>query len=88
MTILLLLILFIGIIFIVIDTVRVYQQCPKQQIIYKYVPRTFEEEQKEPVYVSDIFRAMFSQPSTWIQATNDLDTRKREKINQYFASQM
>jgi hypothetical protein len=80
--------LFLGIIFIVISLVKVTAQCPKQQIIYRYIPRSFDEEQEEPVYVTDIFKNMFTQPSTWIGETTDLDTRKREQINKFFISQM
>lgn len=63
------------------------QQCPPPKTIYKYIPRTFEEEQNEPVYASDIFITMFSQPSPWIKSLNDMDFRKREAINKYFVSQ-
>jgi hypothetical protein len=40
----------------------------------------------EPVFPSDIFETMFSQPDPWILTLNDLDTRKREDINKYFIS--
>jgi hypothetical protein len=59
----------------------------KEKIIYRYIPRSLKEEQKEPISVSEIFGPMFNQPSTWIGGLNDLDTRKRESINQYFISQ-
>ena len=42
----------------------------------------------QPVYVSDIFKTMFTQPSPWVGEVNDVDTRKREQINKYFISQM
>jgi hypothetical protein len=59
-----------------------------EKVIYRYIPRTLEEEEKEPAYVSEIFASMFTQPSTWIGSVNDLDTRKKELINQYFVSQI
>lgn len=80
--------MFIGIVFIIIELVRTQQKCPKQEIIYRYIPRSFDEEQLEPVYVTDIFKTMFTQETPWIGNVNDLDTRKREAINQYFVSQM
>ena len=89
----LLCILIIGIIFlsssVALDIAkkRYDEQSQKTNIVYKYVPRTLEEEEEQPAYVSDIFNAMFTQPSTWIKGVNDLDTRKREAVNQYFASQ-
>ena len=88
----LLCILILGVIFlssaISIDfTKKKYDTESNSNIVYKYIPRTLEEEQEQPAYVSDIFNAMFTQPSTWIKSGNDVDTRKREAINQYFASQ-
>lgn len=58
------------------------------KIIYRYIPRTFEEEQMDPVYVSEIFDVMFSQPSPWLESIRSYDERKQEKINQYFVTQM
>ena len=84
----LLLMLMFGLVLVIIEFIRTSQKCPTQKVIYKYIPRTFEEEQNEPIYVSDIFRTMFTQPSTWIGEVTDLDTRKRENVNQYFISQM
>jgi len=42
-----------------------YAQCPKQNKIieYRYVPRTFKEEQKDPVSLTDLYRAMFMEKS-------------------------
>lgn len=80
--------LFIGIIFVIVELVRSRNQCPAQKTLYKYIPRTFEEEQNQPVYVSDIFKTMFTQPSPWVGEVNDVDTRKREQINKYFITQM
>jgi hypothetical protein len=84
---LLIILLFVGIIFIVIAVTNTQQQCPQQKIIYRYVPRTFDEEQDEPVYVSDIFKVMFTQPSVWNQAMSDADRVKYDTLNKYFLSQ-
>jgi len=82
--------IFIGCIFVVIEIVKIkaglIEQNPK--IIYKYIPRTFEEEQLSPVFVSDIFETMFSQPSPWILSIREYDQRKQENINQYFVNQL
>lgn len=80
-------IIFIGILLITIAIVKNEQQCPQQQIIYRYIPRTFDEEQAEPVYASDIFRTMFEQQSPWVASITDLSARKREAVNNYFISQ-
>ena len=84
----LIIILYIGIILIVINLTRTKKECPQSQIIYKYIPRTFEEEQNEPVLISDIFKTMFTQQSPWIGSINEVDTRKIESINRYFVSQI
>ena len=57
------------------------------QIIYKYIPRTLEEEETQPIYVSQIFKTMFTQPSVWINSIEDDYFRKQEDINKYFISQ-
>jgi hypothetical protein len=85
---LLVFLLLIGVIMIIIESVRTHTKCPREKIIYRYIPRSFEEEQEEPVYVSDIFKTMFTQASPWAADTNDVDTRKREVINNFGISQV
>jgi hypothetical protein len=86
----LLLIIFLGILFIAVEVVRVQsgliEKPPK--IEYRYIPRTFEEEQLEPVYVSEIFETMFSQPSPWVLSIREYDQRKQERVNAYFINQL
>ena len=85
-----LLLIFLGIILVSVEIVRIkaglIEQKPK--IIYRYIPRTFEEEQLDPIYISDIFETMFSQPSPWVGSIRTYDRRKQEKINGYFISQL
>lgn len=59
----------------------------EQKIVYKYIPRTLEEEETEPIFVSDIFAPMFTQPSVWIDSIYEDDKRKTENLNKYFISQ-
>lgn len=80
-------VLFVGISMIIIDIMNENNKSP-ERIIYRYIPRTLEEELEEPVYPSDIFRTMFTQPSTWIGGVMDLDTRKKEEINKFYISQV
>ena len=61
------------------------KKCSKT--IYKYIPHTLEEEEESPVYVSEIFKTMFTQPSVWLNSMNDIYFRKTEDINKYFISQ-
>ena len=45
------------------------RQIPKERIVYRYIPRTFDEEQQNPVKVSHIFSKMFQESSPWIQGS-------------------
>jgi hypothetical protein len=81
------LLIFIGIIFVVVDIVRTEQVCPQNKIIYRFIPRTLDEELDSPAFATDIFRVMFSQPSPWIKSIDNMTLRKREDINQFFISQ-
>jgi len=83
----LMIMIFAGILLITINIVKSEQKCPKQQIIYRYIPRTFEEEQDDPVYVSDIFKTMFSQQSPWVYSVSNIDRKKEETMMNYFVSQ-
>ncbi len=83
-------ILFVGILFVVIEVTRINAQTNggDPHIIFKYIPRTFEEEMIDPVPVSDIFETMFSQPSPWVGSIRTYDRRKQERINKYFVTQL
>lgn len=83
----LILLIFIGIIFVVIDLVKTDNVCPHNKVIYRFIPRTLDEELGSPAYVSDIFRTMFTQPSPWIKSIDNMMLRKREDVNQFFISQ-
>lgn len=79
--------LFVGLLLMIIEIMRSMNECKPQKIIYRYVPRSFEEDQENPTMVSEIFKTMFSQPSPWIDSINSHDDRKKEEINNYFISQ-
>lgn len=83
----LILALFIGIILIVIEVTKTAATCPLQKTIYRYIPRTFEEEQNEQAYVTDIFYTMFSEPTPWVLSIDNLDRRQQEAVEKYFISQ-
>jgi hypothetical protein len=83
----LVLFIFIGIIFVVIDLVKTDRVCPQNKVIYRFIPRTYDEESESPAFVTDIFKTMFSQPSPWINNVDNMLLRKREDINQFFISQ-
>ena len=45
---------------------RATKKCPPNNTIYKYIPRTPEEEANNPVDIEDLFKTMFSEPSPWV----------------------
>lgn len=77
---------FLGIIAISIGYVNQMQKCPPPEIEYRYVPRTFEQEQNNPVRISELFHTMFAQPSPWLQGIGSTASKDSE-INRYFISQ-
>lgn len=80
----------IGLLLIIISIVREYNQCEPPQIIYRYVPRTFIEEQENPVPLDDIFYEMFNNPTPWV-ASVDIERKKNdigENLNRYYVTQI
>ena len=57
-----------AIFLIVLDIGRSLKSCPKQEVIYKYIPRTFSQEQNDPVFASSVFKDMFDKPSPWVSS--------------------
>jgi hypothetical protein len=80
----------IGLILVGIDLIRTYNKCPENKIIYRYLPRSFIEDQENPVPLDDIFYSMFNNPTVWISAI-DFDTLRQDvgqDINRYYVSQI
>jgi len=89
-TIIMQLIFIVGVILVIIGLVRTYNQCPPPKIVYRYVPRTFIEEQENPVPLDDIFYTMFNNPTPWV-ASVDIERRKNdigENLNRYYVTQI
>jgi hypothetical protein len=66
MNLILLTLMFIAIVLVVVGYIKATFQCPPRKIEYRYVPRSFIEEQKEPVPITDIFAKMFYEATPWI----------------------
>ena len=77
--ILLLISFIISIIFITIDVTKSTFKCEEKKTEYKYVPRTFKEEQDSPVPIDDIFGSMFDNPSPWVGSF--VQTEANTKLN-------
>jgi len=76
---------FVAIISIVYSLTKAYNKCPEQEVKYKYIRRTFNQEQDNPVEIKKIFGSMFDQPSPWVGYT-DRDVVE-SNINNYNISQ-
>ena len=60
---------FIGVIFITIGYVKTNMKCPPPVVQFKYIPKTFEEEQNTSFPITNIFGKMFKEDSPWIDST-------------------
>jgi hypothetical protein len=58
-------ILFIVALYLVYSLTQYYSQRDTTKIVYKYIPRTFEQEQKVPNYPSVIYKDLFTELDPW-----------------------
>jgi uncharacterized membrane protein len=84
----LLICLICGIVCVTINLVRINYTKPETKIVYRYIPKTFDEQQRESPYVSDLFKTMFTDQTPWIDSVMNYDRRKQEVVNKYFVSQI
>ena len=68
-----LLFLLVGIILVVIGYTKTTLKCPPPRVEYRFVPRTFFEEQLSPDQVSTKFQDMFSQSESWWNRVGSVD---------------
>jgi hypothetical protein len=59
------LLMFIGFVFVVIGFVKTNQECPPPIVQFRYIPKTFNEEQNVQVPVTAIFSKMFNDTTPW-----------------------
>lgn len=88
MKIIMSIIFIIGIILITISLTKSYNRCDPPRTIYRYVPRTFIEDQENPIPLDDIFYSMFNNPDPYVLSP-DVERRKYdigENITKYFVS--
>lgn len=85
---LVLLLFFTAVLMITVGYINQLHKCPPPRIEFRYVPRTFEQEQDNPVRVSQLFNTMFEEPSPWVAgfklAGNET---KNSTTNRYFITQ-
>ena len=64
---LVILMLVIGICMVVIGYNKSNQTCPPNRVEYRYIPKTFEQEQEAPVPVLSVFGKMFQDENAWMK---------------------
>ena len=80
---------FIGILLITINIVKDNSKYQKKQIIHRYIPRTFDEEQEDPAHVSDIFATLYSLRTPWIYKVfnvSDINIHKEASLRDFIAN--
>jgi hypothetical protein len=73
--------LFVGIIFITVGYLRSEASSPPPRVEFRYIPRTFEQEQSKPIPVLSIFGKMFSNRDPWQKYKFYEDTFPWERAN-------
>ena len=59
----------IGIILIAYNTGKSLKKCPKQEILYKYIPRNYNIDSNYPELISYNFKDMFDNPEHIFRTT-------------------
>ena len=75
------LLMFIGFVFVVIGFVKTNQECPPPIVQFRYIPKTFNEEQNVQVPVSSIFGKMFNDITPWQEKAGYADKDGPLKTN-------
>lgn len=57
--------LIIAALYMVYALTQYYSNKETTKVIYKYIPRTFEQEQKVPNYPSVLYRDLFTELDPW-----------------------
>jgi len=52
--------LLIGLSLIILNVIRDNTPCPPTRVEYRYIPRSFKDEQQNPVKVTQLFSSMFT----------------------------
>jgi hypothetical protein len=82
-----LLILFFGLVLVYISYSSSMKACPPARVEYRYIPRSFKEEQNDPVKPSEIFADMFSKPTPYVAGFGIGRPVTTDNINKDFISQ-
>ena len=84
---LIIVITFFGVIAIVVGYINQIKKCPPPKVEYRYIPRTFQEDQDNPVKISELFNSLFVEPTPWLHGLTGASAIKNAELNRYFISQ-
>ena len=76
-----LLFLLLGMFFILVGYYKFNKDCPPAKIEYRYIPRTFYNEQMSPGNVQQTFNNMFSSNTAWMNHPLGTDNSKSNSNN-------
>jgi hypothetical protein len=76
------LLFFIAVICVVYSLTKAYNQCPPPEIKYKYIEKTFAQQQDNPNELNKIFGPLFNNPSPWVGYPIGIDESDYENISQ------
>ena len=79
---LIIVLLFLAFIMIVIDVTKMNYKCPPNKIEYRYIPRSFEDEQENVVPLNKVFGKMFNNPSPWINSFTETPLVEGSNVRQ------
>ena len=68
------LLMLIGFVFITVGVVKSNQQCPPPKVQYRYIPKTFEQEQSEEPNLTSTYNDMFTKDSPWMNSVSESKT--------------
>ena len=72
--------LLISIIFIAVGYIKSNQKCPPPIVEFRYIPKTFKEEQNVTTPILSQFGTLFNEPSAWQKNNgfirNNVDARR------------
>jgi hypothetical protein len=74
--------LLVGIILLAIGYIKSNQSCPPPVVEFRYIPRTFEQEQDAPTPLLSIFGKMFKDDSAWTQTQGYADKYGSRQLNE------
>jgi len=79
-------VLILGVVFVTVSLTQAYSRGQNIRTVYKYVPRTFIEDQENPIPLDDIFYDMFNNPAPFMASVDVVRRRQDigENLNKYY----